>query len=344
MAGNRFGYDSEGKDAWLAQVQEPVLLPEQPIIDAHHHLWIRDGDPYLLRELAADLNSGHRIVGTVYEECGSMYRRTGPEAMRPVGEMEFVAGVAAMSSAGAFDTHGVCTAAVGWVDLTLGAAVEPVLEALVAASGGRMRGVRAQACWDASERIHSAAGGPDLLDSSAVRDAIGVLARMGLVLDCWLYHPQLSQLVRVADAFPDLAIVLDHVGTPIVGGPYRDQLDAVRADWSTGMRALAERANVTVKLGALAAKFDGPNRQRSLPPTAEDVERAWAPWMLPCIEWFGARRCMFESNFPVHRNWLSYATTWNAFKRMTMGASVDERDALFAGTAARVYAIERGAE
>jgi hypothetical protein len=81
------------------QEKEPILEPELPIIDTHHHLWDRSGWTYLLPELLADLNTGHNIVATVFEECRSMYRANGPVEMRPVGEVEFVAGIAAMSAA-----------------------------------------------------------------------------------------------------------------------------------------------------------------------------------------------------------------------------------------------------
>jgi predicted TIM-barrel fold metal-dependent hydrolase len=270
-----------------------------------------------------------------------MYRRSGPEAMRPVGEMEFVAGVAAMSESGAFGATGVCRAAVGNVDLALGDAAEPVLEALRAASGGRLRGVRASVCWHESESLHRAAPRAGYLGETDVRRGIAVLARLGLSLDCWLYHPQIAELTAVADAHPDLTIVLNHTGTPILGGPYRGRLDEVRRDWLASMIELARRDNVFVKLGALPARFGGDDRERRLPPASEDVAAAWRPWIEPCIERFGAHRCMFESNFPVHKNWLSYPILWNAFKRIAAGASVTEKADLFAGTAARVYRLEQ---
>ncbi len=116
---NRFDYRGGVHEAWLAQHQEPIIDPSLPIIDAHHHLWVRSGAPYLLPEFAADLASGHRVVATVFAECHAMYRSHGPDALRPVGEMVFVAGIGAQSDAGAFDAAGVCRAAVGNVDLTL---------------------------------------------------------------------------------------------------------------------------------------------------------------------------------------------------------------------------------
>jgi predicted TIM-barrel fold metal-dependent hydrolase len=253
--------------------------------------------------------------------------------------MEFVAGIGAMSDAGAFRTRGVCRAAVGNVDLTRGAAVEPVVEALQAAAGGRFRGVRASVCWDESESLHRAAPRAGLLGEPAVRNGIAVLARLGLSLDCWLYHPQIPELAAVATAFPDLTVILNHTGTPILGGPYRDRLDEVRTQWRAAMAGLAQCDNVYVKLGALPAKFNGANKARDLPPSSEDVAAAWRPWIEPCIERFGARRCLFESNFPVHKNWVSYPILWNAFKRIAAGASHDEKVDLFAGSAMRAYRL-----
>ena len=190
--------------------------------------------------------------------------------------MEFIAGIAAMSDSGAFGSPGVCRAAVGNVDLTLGAAVEPVLESLTLASGGRFRGIRASVCWDECEALHRAAPRARFLAEPAVRAAIGVLARMQLSLDCWLYHPQIAELTAVADAFPNLTIILNHTGTPILGGPYRDRLDEVRSQWLAAMTDLARRDNVYVKLGALPAKFGGENKARSLPPSSERRGRRMA--------------------------------------------------------------------
>lgn len=256
---NRFDYRGGEHEAWLDRVVEPIIEPDLPIVDAHHHLWIRNDVPYLLREFAADLGSGHNVVATVFAECHSMYRPDGPAESRSVGEMEFVAGIAAMSDSGAFGSSGVCRAAVGNVDLTLGAAVEPVLESLSLAAGGRFRGIRASVCWDDSDALHRAAPRAHFLAEPAVRNAIGVLGRIKLSLDCWLYHPQIPELTAVADAFPNLTIILNHTGTPILGGPYRDRVDDVRAQWLAAMDELARRDNVYVKLGALPAKFAGEN-------------------------------------------------------------------------------------
>src|SRR5947209_9516712 len=108
---------------WLDRRKEPILAPDLPIVDAHHHLWDRPGWRYLLDELLADLNSGHNIVATVFLQCRAMHRADGPEAFRPVGETEFVNGVAAMSASGGYGLARVCAGIVGHADLTLGAPV-----------------------------------------------------------------------------------------------------------------------------------------------------------------------------------------------------------------------------
>ena len=150
----RFGHIVKPDDAWLAkQEREQILEPELPIIDTHHHLWQRGGWTYLLPELLADLDTGHNIVATVFEECRSMYRAGGPEEMRPVGEVEFVAGIAAMSASGGYGPIKVAQGIVGYADLALGDRVEPVLEALIRAGGGRLEGVRYSVGYDADPAI-----------------------------------------------------------------------------------------------------------------------------------------------------------------------------------------------
>jgi len=326
-------------DDWLGLHTEEILEPDLPIIDPHHHLWVRDGVPYLLPELLSDLYAGHAVETTVFAECHSMYRTGGEEALRPIGETEFVTGVAAMCESGTFGPARACKVMFGGVDLTLGRAVEPVLDAHERASGGRLRGVRYSTGWHEHEQIRNVAPRPRVLAEPSVREAIGVLAGRGLSFDSWLYHPQLPELAELADAFPSLTIVLNHVGSPILGGPYRGRLDEVFAQWKDLIAAVARRKNVVVKLGALPIRMPGSDADRSRPPGSEEVAEAWRPWIETCIECFGPARCMFESNFPVQRAWCSYPVVWNAFKRIAHGASPSEKTDLFAGTARRAYRI-----
>ena len=323
---------------WLDRHTEPVLDPDLPIVDPHHHLWMRDGNVYLMADLLADIATGHNVVATVFEECHSMYRQSGPEDERALGETEFVAGVAAMAASGAFGPSRLCARIVGRVDLTLGFRAGPLLERHMIAGGGRFAGIRQSSAWDAA--IHKVVPRPGLLLDSEFRAGFACLAALGLVFDAWVYHPQLQEAADLAAAFPATQIVLNHVGSPILGGPYAGDRGKVFQDWKAGMTALARYPNVTVKLGALPIRLPGGAPiDKTLPPSSEETAAAWRPWLETSIDLFGAERCMFESNFPVQKRWSSYQVTWNAFKRIAAGASAAEKAALFAGTAARVYGV-----
>ena len=343
-ATHRFGRIAPPDDEWLAkQEKEPILDPELPIIDTHHHLWERGGHTYLLDELLADLDTGHNIIATVFEECRSMYRADGPVEMRPVGETEFVAGIAAMSASGGYGPTRVAQGIVGVADLTLGDRVEPVLEAQIRAGGGRFKGIRHSAGYDPDPVIGNSRPDmqPHLYDRPDFRAGLKRLAAHGLSLDAWLYHPQLADVAALARAVPEATIVMCHCGGVLGYGPYANRKDEILKTWRAGMTELAGCPNVCVKLGGMlnrGAALDF--RDRSAPPNSEEWAAAWRPYVETSIELFGARRCNFESNFPVDKMGTGYATLWNAFKRIAAAASADEKLALFSGTARRVYRLD----
>ncbi|MBT4486393.1 MAG: amidohydrolase family protein [Rhodospirillaceae bacterium] len=324
-------------DDWLGKIDEAILEPDLAIIDPHHHLWLRNGYTYMMPELAVDLASGHNIAATVFAECHSMYRQDGADAERSLGEAEFVRGQAAMSAGGQFGPTRACDVMFGNVDMTLGADVAPLLEKHMEASGGRFHGVRYSTGWDGDERINNVVPGEGMLVDDRVRAAAAVLAAKNLSLDSWLYHPQLDEVGELADALPNLRIILNHVGSPILGGPYRGKTEEVFEDWRGRIQKVAERQNVYIKLGALPIRMPGFDGDRDLPPGSEEVAAAWRPWIETCIEAFGPSRSMFESNFPVQKRWCSYQVCWNAFKRLAAGASASEKQDLFAGAAAKAY-------
>jgi len=328
------------RQEWLDQWHEEILEPALPIIDPHHHLWDRPGWRYLLDELLVDLNSGHRIVATVFLQCRAMHRADGPEAFRPVGETEFVNGVAAMSASGSYGPARVCAGIVGHADLLLGASVREVLAAHLRAGGDRFRGIRHSNAWDGSVPRPTNAPQSGLLADPRFRAGFAQLAPLGLSFDAWLYHPQIPELTALARAFPDTPIVLNHVGGPLGIGAYVGRRDAVFADWSASIHELAACPNVSVKLGGLGMPLTGlAFHEQPTPPSSERLAEASRPYIETCIEAFGADRGMFESNFPVDKESYSYAVYWNACKRLTQGASVTEKTALFSGTAARFYRI-----
>ncbi len=336
--GERNPFSGDADAAWLALRQEEVIEPALPIVDPHHHLWVREGNTYLLPELLADIASGHNVVSTVFAECHSMYRPDGPPELRSLGETEFVTGVAAMAASGTFGAVRACEVMFGNVDLSLGARVAPVLEAHLAASGGRFRGIRFSTAWHESEAIRSIAPRAGMLLDPVWRAGFACLGGLGLSFDAWVYHPQLPEVADLAGAFPGTTIVLNHVGSPILGGPYAGRRDAVFEEWKAGMATVARHPNVFIKLGALPIRLPGHGgARRDTPPGSEEVAEAWRPWIETCIELFGPERAMFESNFPVQKRWCSYQVVWNAFKRLASGASPGEKAALFEGAARRAY-------
>ena len=327
-------------DSWLALTEEEPIEPGMPILDPHHHFWERPGDVYLLENLLADTGSGHRVNQTVFVECHSMYRTDGPEEMRPVGEVEFVEGIAAANAAAGGGTA-VAAGIVGNADLMLGDAVAPVLEALAEAGKGRFKGIRCTAAWDASPEITTArANSAGMLAAPNFRQGLARLERMELSFDCIVYHPQLPEVADMARAFPDLTIILNHVGRPLGIGPYAGRREELMPEWRQGIDAVAECPNVVVKVGGLGNPISGFDwHQRPFPPGSRELAASGASYYLYCIEKFGAERCMFESNFPVDKQSCSYTVCWNAFKRMTREFSATEQADLFHNTAARAYKL-----
>ncbi len=324
------------REEWLARTSEPALEPEIPVIDAHHHLWDRPGSRYVEEDLRRDIASGHDIRATVYVQCRSFYRSGGEEALRPVGEVERIAGIAAERASP--ERARIGAAIVGGADLGLGDRVEPVLEAMIVAAGGRLRGIRNPTAWHADPSVRSSPVLPPagLLCDRRFREGVARLAPLGLVLDVWIYQTQLPELRDLASVFPGTTIVLDHLGGPLCAG--RDA--ALSAEWRREMRALARLPNVRVKLGGLGMRVTGYLfHERAAPPSSRELADAWKPWIATCIELFGPGRCMFESNFPVDKGMFGYPLLWNAFKRLTAGFATGERAALFSGTAGRVYGI-----
>ena len=330
--------------AWLrSRKTEVALEPDLPIIDPHHHLWeVQSRGTYLIEDVLADMGGGHNIISSVFLECRAMYRADGPEAMKPVGEVEFVNGIAAMSASGNYGPTRVAEGILGHADLMLGAAVGEVLDEEIKVGGGRFKGIRHSTPWDPSEvGMHTSRFVPpqQLLDPK-LREGFAELGKRKLTYDAWLYHPQLGDLLDLARRFPDTTIIIDHVGGFLGVGPYQGQQAAIMPQWKKDMAALAACPNVHVKLGGLGMIVFGFDfHEKPLPPSSAELAEAWRPYIEPCIEMFGVNRSMFESNFPPDKQSCGYTELWNAFKIITKGASAADKKALYSGTAARVYSL-----
>ena len=342
-AASKSGLYADPREDWLAQYTEDIIDPKRPIVDPHHHLWDRGGLRYMIEEMSDDIASGHNIVATVYVDCRSMYRASGPEAFRPVGEVEFANGVAAMAASGGYGPALICAGIVSHVNLLLGDGAKPVLEAEIAAGQGRFRGIRHSSAYDADPEIaHMYATRPQgLLLDSTFRKGFACLAPLDLSFDAWLFHPQLSEFVDLARAFPDTRIVLDHCGGPVGLGRFAGRREETFAIWKTSIQQAAKCPNVVVKLGGLAMRLLGHDfHERAMPPSSEDAAAAWRPYIETCIEAFGAERCMFESNFPPDKGQCSYQVIFNAFKRIAAQYSEAEKTALFSKTATDFYRLK----
>ena len=343
LPSTRSGLYADPNDKWLALHTEPVLDPARPIVDPHHHLWDRGGVRYMMEEMTDDIAMGHNVIATVYVEARSLYRASGPEAFRPVGEVEFVNGVAAMAASGAYGKALVCHGIVGHADLRLGDGAKAVLEAETAAGNGRFRGIRHSSPWDGDKAVAGiyAERPKGLLLDPTFRKGFACLAPLGLSFDSWLFYHQLGEFADLARSFPDTRICLDHCGGIIGIGSYAGRRDEIFKTWKASIQEVAKCKNVVVKLGGLAMVLPGFGfHEWPKPPNSEQCAAAWKPYIETCIEAFGPDRCMFESNFPPDKGQASYQVIFNAFKRLSSGLSESEKTALFLKTAADFYRLQ----
>ena len=328
-------------EAWTQQHSEPALEPELPIIDPHHHVWDDQRGRYLTHELAADVGSGHNILATVFVEAGVMYRADGPVEMKPVGEVEFINGIAAMGANGQYGKTRLCAGIVGHADLMLGAKVAPVLDALAAAGNGRFKGIRYGTIWDTGDAAkfgrHQVPR--HLMLDATFRQGFAQLAPRDLSFEAWLFYPQLADLADLLGAFPDTRVVLNHCGGLLGIAPHENRAEVFN-QWHAHIKNLAQFPNLSVKVGGLGMLYcNWDFHLRDTPPSSEEVAATWRPYVEACIEAFGPERCMMESNFPPDKQTCGYGVLWNAFKRITKNCSAAEKAALYRGTAARVYRL-----
>ena len=333
-------FENEPIEGWLAgESVEEVLEPGLPIVDPHHHLWDIRGatvEPlasfqqkvYLCEEIIGDIRAaGHNVVQTVFAQCGAFYRADGPEQMKCVGETEFVHGIYAMSNSGLYGDTRLCTGIFSSADLRLGTDVEPVLQAHLAASPN-FRGIRTAFPSDLNDEFLA---------------GYAVLARYQLSFDN--YSPDFDRLpilARLAQTNTDVTVIVNHLGGTIDPAAPAD----VVARWRAGIDAVAACPNAVMKCGGAQMRV-GPweppfhMNQRSTPMGSEELCELLLPYYRYVIEAFGPDQCMFESNFPVDKECVSYRTLWNLFKRIAaqLGLSESEKASIFSGTAARAYRL-----
>ena len=330
---------------WLATNQEPAFDPDQKIIDPHHHLWDGREDGRLLRyfldqllEDTADLN----VRQTVFIECGAMYNADTTEAMAPVGETEYVAGVSAQSASGIYGEMRACAGIVGHADLLLGSAVGDVLDAHMEMST-RFRGIRHHASWDPSPDVPNSriVHEGHLYLNETYRAGFAELGKRNLSFEAWLYHPQIPELTDLARAFPETTIILNHLGGPLGVGPYAGRHDEIFPGWRDTITELATCDNVVAKVGGIQMVINGFGwHEQERAPSSDEMLEVNRRWYEHTIQSFGPDRCMFESNFPVDKASCSYTNMYNQFFKLVADYPQDEKDQMFHDTALRVYRLD----
>jgi len=333
-----------------------VLDPALPIIDAHHHVMDlpKDGS-YLFADLLKDVTSGHNIRATVSVEFGDMFTAEGNPDFRFLGETQFINGIASMFASGKYGPTRACAGIVGFANLALGKRVEPLLDAQIAAGGGRLRGIRLSGQWHETFLPPPLKARQDklglknmqhLLLDPGFREGLTCLTARGLSYDVGLYYFQIPDLVALAKAFPNSTIIGGNMLMPIGLGPFSDKRKEVFQEWRAQLKTLSGLQNVFVKISGFRwAKIDVPGHPArdggdyDVQPSSSEFAKAWQPYIDSCVEALGVNQCMFASNHPPDKSVCSYFDTWNAYKEATRGYSAAEREALFFGTAAKAYRL-----
>jgi len=291
-------------------------------------------DRYMMEELRKDME-GNNVVKTVFVECGWSPGGV-PHALQPIGETEMVQNCAAG------DSLGRPNAIVAHANLSLGKEIEETLQ--LHKKYGNVRGIRdSLACYhepgivinDKSWKNY------DFSKSEAFREGFALLDKYELSYDTWLYHVNIPALTDLARAFPKTTIICDHVGTPIGIGPFAPA-GSVMETWKSYMRDLSQCPNVYVKISGLGMGSCGFQfNERSIPPSSDELAKAFGPYYTFCIELFGFKRCMFASNFPVDKMSGSYTAHWNSFKKIcnAAGYTEEQKRQLLYETAKTVYRL-----
>lgn len=332
--------DGMDKAAWLGQVVEEAIDPDRPIVDPHFHFFTGRGHDYLAANFLGEVDQGHRVVAAIHVEANADFFAHGGAT----GEMRFAVeqGAALLGlRRGRMERPEPEIYTVGYADLRRDGLGDE-LDALHAASNGRMRGIRNSSAWDPHPTVNNGHTNPPagLLADGDFRRGLRVLAARGLAFDAYCFFPQLPELTALARAVPEARIVCDHLGGIIGVGHYKGRHADFFDQWRADLQELARCPNVVLKLGGMAMSASGFGwHKRARPLTSDEYAAHYGPWFHAAIDAFGPARCMFESNFPVDGVSLSYGVLWNGFKKIAARYSPQEKSALFCATAAAAYGL-----
>jgi L-fuconolactonase len=323
---------------------ESIIEPGLPIIDCHVHLFDLPNNKYMLDDYLDDVRAGHNIVGSIYCETQSFARKDGPEWMRPLGEVEFANGVAAMSASGTYGLCRVNAGIIGHANMTFGSHISELLDRCLSVAPERYRGVRHVTLDYPDERpfkfimTHRPPSG--ILETSGFPLALAELGKRGLIFDAAVYNPSIPRLASYADEFPNLIIVLNHIGMPVGVDMVQDEKKEMIKRWTDDLKAIAKRPNVFCKISGLGMPIFGFEFE-TRDDTVGSIELAstWKPYVEKVIDAFGVERCMLASNFPPDGRSSGYVPLWNAYKLIFQSYSPSEKAAIFGGNAKRVYRL-----
>lgn len=334
---------------WLKRVVEPILEPNLPICDAHHHLWAFESSCYEINEYHHDIvegpqkDLGHNVVSSVAVECTTSYSKAQGAQMRYVGESVYINSLAEQCRARPDKFPQIAAAIIARADLDDPGSLQEAISAHKQASPTRFRGFRHATGWDVDPLIANSHTNPKrglLLDPAFQRGA-AILAENDLIFETVTYHEQLDELATFARSVPNLKIVLNHLGGIVGIGRFSGKRTEVFVHWTRQISALSACPNVFLKLGGTGMTRVGFDwHTRPDPPTSDDLVASLAPYYQHAINCFGPDRCMFESNFPVDKISCSYHVLWNAFKKITLPMSAGDKRKLFRQTAESLYDIQ----
>lgn len=325
-------------------IDESILDPALQIVDCHFHAWpdtfsaITDHYGYASPSLLLDTieRSGHNIVRGVHITTGAEYDEHLPERLRPLAETLYLEGE--IAKLGHRGEH-LISAIIGSADMQLGDGIQPLLNAHQAASA-RFRGIRDNIAWHHNPAIAHKAR-PGLLTTTAALAAARLLADRELLLEIWVYYTQIEDVIALARTVPNLKIILNHLGTPILDPKVIDNRAEMLSHWKESLRRLSKFENVSIKAGGLLmpAAVGGVWAERRPRATSEELASWQRPIFETAIDLFTPARTMFESNYPIDKYSAAYRTIWNSFKRIGRSYTKTDRGKMFADTALAVYGI-----
>jgi predicted TIM-barrel fold metal-dependent hydrolase len=292
-----------------------------PTIDGHHHIWRLKDLGWLSGPQVPRIFGAYQPICRDYpieefrsdiaacDVVKSVYVQTNWPAGRSLDEARWVQSVA--------DATGWPHANVAHADLA-DPNVGTLLKQLTDLPA--TRGIRQQLHWHANPQ-YSFAPRPDVFNDRDWQRGLAMLADHGLLFELQIFTSQMADGARLARSFPDTTFVLEHAGMLEDTSPDGWQR------WRNGMAALADCSNVNVKLSGLGT-FEHAYRLEIVAPIVRET-----------IVLFGAKRCLFGSNFPIEKLWTDCASLYGTFRRAIEHLPEAGQHDVLHKTAARLYRI-----